>query len=166
MLTRILGSHRQEMLCCNPSWRFGNWSHQRTGWVWDRRYGRWCESRAWRFVDVNDLISCDVYAQPLSLWITTQSLSLWYRPVTIPTNREQTWWGCDSYSALTQLVKNWESLACLELCSGAPVGRWWRRCSYRLAPQWRWSCLHWAPRCSAGVCWDVGLLRKHFCCRA
>ena len=23
------------------------------------------ESRGWRFVDVNDLISCDVYAQPL-----------------------------------------------------------------------------------------------------
>ena len=36
--------------------------------VWDRRDGRWCESRAWRFVDVNDLISCNVYAQPFSLW--------------------------------------------------------------------------------------------------
>jgi len=35
--------------------------------VWERRDGRWCESRIWRFVDVNDLISCDVYAQPLSL---------------------------------------------------------------------------------------------------
>jgi len=35
--------------------------------VWERRDGRWCESRAWRFVDVNDLVSCDVYTQPLSL---------------------------------------------------------------------------------------------------
>jgi len=35
--------------------------------VWERRDGRWCESRAWRFVDVNDLVSCDVDAQPLSL---------------------------------------------------------------------------------------------------
>ena len=35
--------------------------------VWERRDGRWCESRAWMFVDVNDLIAFDVYAQPLSL---------------------------------------------------------------------------------------------------
>jgi len=35
--------------------------------VWERRDGRWCESRAWRFVDVYNLISCDVHAQPLSL---------------------------------------------------------------------------------------------------
>jgi len=35
--------------------------------VWERRYGRWSESGAWRFVDVDDLVSCDVYAQPLSL---------------------------------------------------------------------------------------------------
>jgi len=35
--------------------------------VWERRDGRWCELRAWRFVDINDLVSCDVYAQPLSL---------------------------------------------------------------------------------------------------
>jgi len=45
--------------------------------VWKRRDGRWCESRAWRFVRygftltlrfyVDDLVSCDVYAQPLSL---------------------------------------------------------------------------------------------------
>ena len=27
----------------------------------------WGNSRAWRFVDVNNLISCDVHAQPLSL---------------------------------------------------------------------------------------------------
>jgi len=35
--------------------------------VWERRDGRWSESRAWRFVDVGDLVSGDVYAQPLSL---------------------------------------------------------------------------------------------------
>ena len=35
--------------------------------VWEHRDGRKCESRAWRFVDVNDLISRDVYTQPLSL---------------------------------------------------------------------------------------------------
>jgi len=34
--------------------------------VWERRNGRRCESRVWRFVDINDLISCDVSAQPLS----------------------------------------------------------------------------------------------------
>jgi len=30
--------------------------------VWKRRDVRWGESRAWRFVDVDDLASCDVYA--------------------------------------------------------------------------------------------------------
>ena len=35
--------------------------------VWERRDDRWCESRAWRFVDVVDLLSCDVYTQALSL---------------------------------------------------------------------------------------------------
>jgi len=33
--------------------------------VWERRDS--CELRAWRFVDVNDLVFCGVYAQPLSL---------------------------------------------------------------------------------------------------
>jgi len=32
MLPKSPGSHRPGMLCCNPSWRAGNWSHQRTGW--------------------------------------------------------------------------------------------------------------------------------------
>ena len=41
-------------------------TNMQTG-VWERRDGRWSESRAWRFVDVDDLVSCDVYAQPLSL---------------------------------------------------------------------------------------------------
>jgi len=35
--------------------------------VWKRRDGLSSESRAWRFVDVDNLVSCDVYAQPLSL---------------------------------------------------------------------------------------------------
>ena len=95
--------------------------------IWERRNGRRCESRAWRFVDVNDLVSCGVYAQPLSLC----SGDWW--PVTILTAREQTWQGRASSSWLAQLVRSWESLACLQLCSGSPVGRWWMPCSYRLA---------------------------------
>ena len=35
--------------------------------VWERRDGHSCQSREWMFANVNDLISCDVYAQPLSL---------------------------------------------------------------------------------------------------
>ena len=35
--------------------------------TWERRDGRWSESRAWRFVDIDDFVSCDIYAQPLSL---------------------------------------------------------------------------------------------------
>ena len=34
---------------------------------WERRDGRWSTLRAWRFVDVDDLVTCDVYADPLSL---------------------------------------------------------------------------------------------------
>jgi len=30
MLPRSLGSHRQEMFCCNPSWHVGSWSRQHT----------------------------------------------------------------------------------------------------------------------------------------
>jgi len=50
--------------------------------VWERHDGRWSESRAWRFVDVDDLATCDVYAQPLSLIDLETD-----RPVTIPTAR-------------------------------------------------------------------------------
>ena len=35
--------------------------------VWERRDGRRSESRVWRFVDVDNLVTCDVYEQPLSL---------------------------------------------------------------------------------------------------
>jgi len=87
--------------------------------MWERRDGRWCESRAWRFVDIDDLVSCN--AQRLRT--TTQSLIDLEtdRPVTIPTAHGQTWQGHDSCSGLTQLVRIWESLACLQLCSGSPV---------------------------------------------
>jgi len=34
--------------------------------VWERQDGLLSKSRAWRFVDV-DLVTCYVYAQPLSL---------------------------------------------------------------------------------------------------
>ena len=67
------------------------------------------------------------------------------------------WQGRGSCSGLTQLVKSWESLACLQLCSGSPVERQWKPCSYRLAAQWQRSCSQSAPRCSAGVYWVVGL---------
>ena len=70
------------------------------------------------------------------------------RPVTIPTARGQTWQGRDSCSALTQLVRSWESLAYLQLCSGSPAGRWRVPCSYRLAARWRRSCLRWTPQCA------------------
>jgi len=45
--------------------------------VWERRDGLWCESREWRFVDVNDLVSCNVYAQPLSLWLFWRLTGQW-----------------------------------------------------------------------------------------
>ena len=45
--------------------------------VSERRDGRWCESRAWRVVDVHDLVSCDVYTQPLSLWLYWRLIDQW-----------------------------------------------------------------------------------------
>ena len=69
MLPRYACSHRQEVFCCNPTWYVGNWSHQHTDWGLERRDDRWCEMWEWRFVDVNDLISYDVYAQQLNLWL-------------------------------------------------------------------------------------------------
>ena len=62
--------------------------------------------------------------------------------VILPTARGQTWQGHDSCSTLlTQLMKSWESLAYLQLCSGSPAGRWWKPCSYKLAARWQRSCL-------------------------
>ena len=83
MLPRSPGSHHQEMFCCNPVDMLAVTNIQT--WVWERQDGRWCESRTWRFVDVNDLVSCDVYAEPLSLIVLKTD-----RPVTIPTARGQT----------------------------------------------------------------------------
>jgi len=45
------------------------------------------------------------------------------RPVTIPTAREQVWQRRASCSEMTQLVRSLESLVCLQLRSGSPVGR-------------------------------------------
>ena len=66
------GSHRQKMFCCNPSWHVGSWSHQRIAWGvgtsgWPLVWIASVEVR--RRVEVNDLVSCDVYTQPLSLWL-------------------------------------------------------------------------------------------------
>jgi len=60
MLPRRPGSRRQEMFCCIPGWHVCTWSHRYKDWgvgTWD---GRWCKSRARRFVNVDDLVSCDV----------------------------------------------------------------------------------------------------------
>jgi len=110
--------------------------------------------------------SKDFLATVLRLRTITQSLMETDRPMTIPTARGQTWQGRSSCSGLAQHVRSWESLACLQLCSGSPVGRWWQPCSYRLAAQWQRSCLQWAPRCSTGVYWVVSHLLRHFCYRA
>jgi len=130
--------------------------------VWERRDGRRCESRAWRFVDVDDLATCDcdVYTQ-LSLWLFCRLIDQWpFQPLMDKRGKAvlpaQDW---------PSIVRSWESLACLQVCSGSPVRRWWKPCSYRIAAQWPRSCLQSAPRCSAGICWVVGL-RQHFCCRA
>ena len=45
------------------------------------------------------------------------------RPVTIPIAPEQTWQGRAFCSGLTQLLRIWQSLACLQLYSGSTVGR-------------------------------------------
>jgi len=97
MLPRSPSSHGQGMLCCNPSWRVGSWSHQRTDWGVETS-GRslvWVASvevcRRWR--------SCILWR----LRTTTQSLIVpgTDRPVTIPIAPGQTWQGRDSCSGLT-----------------------------------------------------------------
>jgi len=45
--------------------------------VWELRDGRWCESRAWMFADVNDLVSCNVYASGAQ---TVARKALWSGP--------------------------------------------------------------------------------------
>ena len=123
--------------CCNPSWRAGNWSRQRTGWGVGTSGWllEWVASvdvcRRWR----SCILQC--------LCTTTQSVIVLEtdRPMTVPNARGQTCQGCDSCLRLTQPVRSWESLAYLQLCSGSPAGWWWKPCSYRLAAQWQRSCL-------------------------
>jgi len=124
--------------CCNPSWRAGNWSRQRAGWGMGMS--------GWSLEWVASVEVCRCWRSCI-LWHlrTTAQLRLIVletdQTVTILTARGQTWQGRDSCSGLTQLVRNWESLAYLQLCSGSSAGRWWKLCSYRLAAQWQRSCL-------------------------
>ena len=162
MLPMSPSSYRPGILCCNPSWHAGSWSRQHTDWG--------VGTSGWSLGWVASVEVCRRWWSCILRRLRTTTLPLivleTYRPVTIPTARGQTWQCRNSCTGLTQLVRSWESLACRQLCSGSPVGRWWKPCSYRLAAQWWRSCFQWAPRCSAGVCWAVGRLRQHFCCRA
>ena len=80
MLPRSSSSHRPGMLCCNLVTPVDMLAvvvaNTQTG-MWERRDGRWGESRAWRFVDVGDHVSFDVYAQPLSLWLFWRLIDQW-----------------------------------------------------------------------------------------
>ena len=83
--------------------------------MWKRRDGRRCKSREWKFVNLNDqyiLPRLRTNTQPLIAQETDS-------PLTIPTTRGQRWQVRASCSGLTQLVRSWESLACLQLCSCA-----------------------------------------------
>jgi len=131
------GSHHHGMFCCIPSWRVGSWSRQRTEWG--------VGTSEWPLVWIANMEICRLSWSCIlqHLRTTTQSLIVLEidRPVTIPTAHEQRWQGRGSCSGLTQVVQSWESLACLQLCNGSPVERWWKPCSYRLAAQWQRSCL-------------------------
>ena len=88
MLPKSPGSHRQEMFCCNSSWHVGSWSHQHTDWGVGTSEGRWCESRAWRFADVNEILSWDVYAQPLNFWLFWRLINQWpFQPLVANASR-------------------------------------------------------------------------------
>jgi len=67
MLPRSPGSHRPGCCVITPVDVLAIEVANVQAGVWERRDGRWSESRAWRFVDIDDLVSCYVYAQPLSL---------------------------------------------------------------------------------------------------
>ena len=76
-MSRSPGSHRQEMFCCNPADVLAvKVANIQTG-VCKGRDGRMCGSREWRFADVNNLKSCDIYAQPLSLWLLWRLIDQW-----------------------------------------------------------------------------------------
>jgi len=51
-------------------------TNKQTGVREPRDDRRW-ELRAWRFVDVNDLMSCDVYAQPFRFWLFWRLIDQW-----------------------------------------------------------------------------------------
>ena len=59
--------------------------------------------------------------------------------------REGQVWVCADVLAvsfgLTTVQVCWMLPRSLQLCNGSPAGRWWKPCSYRLAAQWRRSCL-------------------------
>jgi len=76
-------------------------------WKCNNRWQGWMKPKWLSTVaDVHDLVSCDVYTQPLSLWFHCRLIE--QCPF-----REQTWQGRASSSGLTQQVRRWESLACL-----------------------------------------------------
>ena len=100
MLPRSLASHRQGMLCCNLSWRAGNWSRQHRSWG--------VGTSGWSLEWVASVEVCWRWWFCIlrRLRTTTQSLIVLEtdRPVTIPTARGQTWQGRTSCSGLTQQV--------------------------------------------------------------
>jgi len=95
--------------------------------VWERRDSRWCESRAWRFVDDNNLVANHSVSDCSGDWSTSDHLNYSW------TNVARPWF----LLAADPASESWESLACLQLCSGSLVGRYWMPCSYRLAAQWQ-----------------------------
>jgi len=76
--------------------------------MWERRDGRWCESQAWRFVDVNYLVSCNVYAQPLSLWLFWRLINQWpFQPLmdkrgkaVVPAQHWPSYWEVGNHSLI------------------------------------------------------------------
>jgi len=111
-------------------------------------------------LQTNDLTSCDVYTQPLSLWLLWRLVDQWpFQPLkdkhgkaVIPAQDWPSWWE----------VRYHYIVACLQLCSGPLVG-WWVPCSCSLAAWLCWSYLWWTSRCSSAECWVVGLSA---CCHA
>ena len=112
MLCRSPGSHPQ-MFRCIPSWHIGSWSRQHTDWG--------VGMSGWPLVWIASVEVCRHWWSCIQrhLRTTTQSLIVLEndRPVTIPTTHGQMWPAHGSCSGLTQLVKSWESRACLQWVS-------------------------------------------------
>jgi len=102
MLPRTPDSHRPRIFFVTPVDLLAIEVANVQAEVWERRDGRWCESRAWSCI----LRRSCIVRRPHT---TTQSLIVLEtdRPVTIPTARGQTWQCRDSCSGLTQLVRSW-----------------------------------------------------------